>query len=356
MPPRTAALTAGALAQNRLLADGSNWIAFKLRVRGLLASVWRTIDRDAATKVENAASASAAASSTGGDKKKIQSTAETAADAAADSEYACGMLAQLLPDEMLLMVQAEMDSQDAAAVWKKLTAHFERKTTASRTRTRKQLHSVRMQFGEQFDFYKARVMSLAMQLKGMGETVTESEIVFALMNGLPSYYAAARDSLEMQNDLTVDVVSDKLRDVMERREMQRDEEEEQANFAGGRGGYGGRGGGRGAGRGGLNRGGRGGLKSYDGRTAAGDYKNGNKQQMRDDEPMDEGQHRCALCRARGHWERFCPHRRGDGYSCYRCGMSDHQLRDCKTDLQKAPKEEANFIGGAYEYDDEDCMY
>ena len=176
-----------------------------------------------------------------------------------------------------------------------------------------------------------------------------------LMKGLPNYYAAARDALQMQDALTVDSVSDKLRDVIERKEMERDEVEERVNFAGGS--HGSRGGRGGGGR--FHRGGQGGNGHTDGRTAAGDYKNNNNmQQERDNQPMDETQHRCALCRAYGHWERFCPHRRGDGRSCFRCGSADHQMRDCKADMKKLKEKEdhAKFASGEYEYDEEDAAY
>ena len=328
------------LKQNILLADGSNWIAFKLRVRGLLSAVWHAVDPPAAA-------------ATGSAQTKDKKAASVAtADATDDSVHACATLAQLLPDEMLMMVQQEMESQNAAAVWSKLTAHFERKTTASRAHTRAQLHHIHMKSGEKFDLYKARVMALAMQLQGMGEIVTESELVFVLLQGLPSSYKGVREALEMQDALTVDGVSDKLRDVMERRAFgEAAEEEERALFAGS-----GRGGGRGRG-GYFNRGGRGGNSSGNGRTAAGNYNRGKQTQRNDDEPMDEEQHRCALCRARGHWERFCPHRRGSGNTCYRCGDSSHQMRDCKADLSKVAKNEST--AAAYrvldddEYDEQD---
>ena len=299
MPPRTSAFAgASALKNCQLKEDGSNWVAFKLRARGLLATVWHVIEPIAI-----------AARGSGEEKKKAASAAaaeEAAADAAEKSEYACGIIAQLLPDDMLLVVQQEMEQQDAAAVWRKLVAHFERKTTASKARIRSQLHNTTMLSGEMFDFYKSRVLLLAMQLKGMGDPVSEEELVHVLMKGLPNYYAAARDALQMQDALTVESVSDKLRDVIERKEMERDEVEERVNFAGGSRG------GRGGGGGKFHRGGQGGNGNTDGRTAASDYMKNNSNNMyqeRDNQPMEETQHRCALCRACGHWERFCPHRR-----------------------------------------------
>jgi len=341
------ALSASVLSQNRLIANGSNWIAFKLRMRGVLSSCWYVIEPTAAPagsaklkEKKSAAAASAAAADPAAD--------DTAAD---DSAFACATLAQVLPDEMLLMVQKEMIEQNAAAVWSKLTAHFERKTTASRAHTRAQLHHIRMLHGEKFDLYKARAMALSMQLQGMGEIVTESELVFVLLQGLPNSYKGVREALEMQDALTVEGVSDKLRDVMERRAFGEEAEEEERTMFAGSSGRGGRGGSRG----GYGRGGRGGFSSGNSRTAAGDYNRGANTHKNDDEPMDEQQHRCALCRARGHWERFCPHRRGNGNTCYRCGASDHQMRDCKTDLTTLKKtEDGSAKAAAFRaLDDED---
>jgi hypothetical protein len=221
MPPRISTFAAGASALKncQLKKDGSNWVTFKLRVRGLLATVWHVIKP--------------MAGGSGGQKKEAAAATEAAAGAAEQSQDACNILAQLLPNDTLLMVQQEMEQQDAAAVWRKLVAHFERKTTASKARIRSQLHNTTMLSGEKFDFYKSRVLLLAMQLKGMGEPVSEGELVHVLMKGLPDYYAAARDALQMQDALTVESVSEKLRDVIERKEMERDEVEERVNFAGG---------------------------------------------------------------------------------------------------------------------------
>ncbi len=47
----------------------------------------------------------------------------------------------------------------------------------------------------------------------MSESVTDSELVFVLLQGLPGSYKGIREALEMQDALTVDGVSDKLRDV-----------------------------------------------------------------------------------------------------------------------------------------------
>ena len=49
MPPRIPAFAgASALKNCQLKEDGSNWVAFKLRARGLLATVWHVIEPTAA--------------------------------------------------------------------------------------------------------------------------------------------------------------------------------------------------------------------------------------------------------------------------------------------------------------------
>jgi len=183
-------------------------------------------------------------------------------------------------------------------VWRKLTAHFERKTTASRAHTRSQLHRVRMKSDEAYDLYRARVMALAMQLRGMGEEVSESELVYVLLQGLPSSYKGVQEALEVQDHLSLDSISDKLRDIQERRNLGDAAEEEHAAMYAAPGGQ----------RGGAGGGGRGGYRG--GRTTTGHAhnhsSNRNTRGKYDETPQDEMQHRCNLCRAHGHWERFCP--------------------------------------------------
>lgn len=230
---------------------------------------------------------------------------------------------QVLSDTQLHMVMPPMVAvNDAAGVWRVLLRHYERKTTASKAHTRSMLHKTKMRSGEEFDVYRARIMQLAAALQNMGEQVSEGELIYVLLEGLPADYGGVRQALEVQNDITVDELSDHLRDHQEKRKYgQEKEEEEQVIAMLRRTGGGGRGKRAGGGGGG-------------GREASGD--------------RDESSHRCRLCRKNGHMEWHCELRRGKGGACFRCGKEGHQLRDCDVDmvnvLMDAEKEEDHFYG------------
>ena len=73
MPPRISTFAgASALKNCQLREDGSNWIAFKLRVRGLLATVWNVIEP-------------MAAAGGSGEQKKEKEAAAAPAEAAASA-------------------------------------------------------------------------------------------------------------------------------------------------------------------------------------------------------------------------------------------------------------------------------
>lgn len=196
-------------AQLRLNPDGSNWSTWKMRIRGVMAAWW-----DAVEPLQDAGGAAAAAdgsSGGGGGDAKAKAKAKVEADPAAAAEYArhssraYGVFMQVLSDTQLHMVMPPMVAvNDAAGVWSVLLRHYERKTTASKAHTRSMLHKTKMRGDEEFDVYKARIMQLAAALKNMGEQVSDGELIYVLLEGLPADYSGVRQALEVQNELTVD--------------------------------------------------------------------------------------------------------------------------------------------------------
>lgn len=197
------------------------------------------------------------------------------------------------------------------------------------------LHKTRMGDGEEFDMFKARVMQLAARLKTMGEAVSDGELIHVILQGLPSSFAGVRQALEVADDLTLEGMSNHLRDSQEKKKyMGRTSEEEDVACYGsaGRSARGGSGGGGGGRFGGGGRGGGGGRREIH-RDVVDEEDGGGS---------DESNYRCRLCRKVGHWEQYCEKRRGGADACYRCGKSGHQMRHCKEQKVQQQDEAASF--------------
>ena len=313
-------------AQLRLNPDGSNWSTWKMRIRGVMAAWW-----DAVEPLLAAGGAAAAADgSSGGDSgdAKAKAKAKVEADPAAAAEYArhssraYGVFMQTLSDTQLHMAMPPMVAvNDAAGVWSVLLRHYERKTTASKAHTRSMLHKTKMRGDEEFDVYKARIMQLAAALKNMGEQVSDGELIYVLLEGLPADYSGVRQALEVQNELTVDQLSDHLRDHQEKKRYEGEREEEVIAMVRRSAGGGGARGGAGRGRG-------------DGGCSDASSNSGDR---------DESMHQCRLCGKKGHMEWHCEKRRGGGRACFRCGREGHQMRDCRGRIDEVVEEHAGIV-------------
>ena len=181
--------------------DGRNFPVWKMRTRAVLQSVdqWDAVDPDG--KVGTTSSSKKGASEEEELKRK--------------KAYSTLLLA--LDDAHLQMVM-QVEEGDARGVWKELCDHYERTTMASKAHTRGMLHRSRMDTanGESFDMYRSRVMELVSRLRGMKEMVSEGEIIYVLLEGLPKTYGAAKQALELNDDLRLDDLVKKLRDVEEK--------------------------------------------------------------------------------------------------------------------------------------------
>lgn len=217
-----------------------------------------------------------------------------------------------LDDIRLEMIMA-IEEGDAIGVWTVLTKHFERQTTASRAHTRSMLHKTKMDANEDFDIYHSRVMQLCIKLKAMNETISEGELIYVLLEGLPESYNQLKQSLVVQDAITVEKICEHVRDHQERiAHTVKIEEIETANYV---------------------RGGRGGEQTRDGRNGIHNARMNNNS--------------CHICSAADHWASSCPRRKGTGRDCYWCGRADHEARDCRR--PKGRQEESMYAdGGAHE--------
>ena len=305
------------------LETAAQWPLWKARARGVLSEVWDVIDvkKDAAA----AAAAADGSSSSSSSKAPVEPTVKTESEASKlKSMRAYSFFMQVLGDEPLaLVIPPLVPEDDAAGVWSALVAHYERKTTASKAHTRGMLHKIHMSEGEDYDTFKARAMQLSARLKSMGETVSEGELIHVILQGLPRSFDGVRAALDVMDDLTLEGISNHLRDYQEKKKYMgrtREEDEVACYGAAGAARRSARGGGGARGRFG---GGRGGGRGA--RRGAADEED----EEDEDDGNDESTYRCRLCRKVGHWEQYCERRRGDGDACYRCGKSGHQMRRCR---------------------------
>ena len=255
--------------------DGRNFAMWKLRMRAHLQSLdlWDVVEREADAMAASSKTAKAAESD----------------EARRRKAYSTLILA--LNDTHLQMVM-QVAEGDAHGVWTELVEHFERSTMASKAHTRGMLHKTRMQRGEAFDVYRARIMELVSRLRAMQEVVSEGELIYVLLEGLPESYAQVKQSLEVNDSMAMPDIVKHLRDFEERSRYKleghklEEEQEERAHYA------------------------RSECKGCRCSSSA---------------PPPS---RCILCKQTGHWADTCKYKKGGPGDCHRCGSGDHLMGDC----------------------------
>lgn len=302
--------------------NGKNWSTYKLKIRAVMRQydLIRVIDRADDTEESDSES------STSKTSKKAKKTNDDDDDEEDQKkrDKAYGILITSLDDSRAHLVM-HISEGDAAGVWRTLCSHYERKSTASKAHTRKLLHNEKMNENEEFDLYKSRIMELKLRLVSMGEPVTDGEMIYVVLEGLPNSYSALKQSLEVQDDYPFEKICGHIRDHQEKEGYKgaRMEMDQEVNFAhmkingrGGRNGNGNYNGNYGNGNVpvGMDR------PRWNGRLGG----NGNDVAEFD----DRSNWPCRLCRKVGHEPRDCPQRKGRGYECFKCGRGNHHMREC----------------------------
>lgn len=146
----------------------------------------------------------------------------------AKSKRAHSFLINCLSDaQTQLMINVTMG--DAHGVWKILLAQYERKSTASKHLTRTKLMHSKMERGEKFDVFLARVQEVSLRLAQMGSPVSEEDMIYVVLEGLTPMYDTLVETMRMSPDLVLEEVTERCRDFQERRANAK---EEAAHFAG----------------------------------------------------------------------------------------------------------------------------
>jgi hypothetical protein len=273
---------------------------WKARVRAWLSAETPSLlyvleDPDGATEGGAAAAAPTAASvvaaSGGGKKKRGDQQLER------DKLKVYNALISSLDDAHVGMIVTEVSEGDALGAWRILLRKYERNTAASRNQLRRELHSLKMNDAESVDVYKARALHLAARLRSMKEGVSDGELLYCLMEGLPSAYAMVRQALEVQDVVDLEEACVHLREVEDK------------------------------------------LRRERGGAAAGNKAAGS---TADDGALVNGvsaerwprrtRPKCLVCGRSGHWAPQCRLRCHEG--CFRCGGS-HVVRDCEEDYARS---------------------
>jgi hypothetical protein len=213
------------------------------------------------------------------------------------------------------MIVTEVNEGDALGAWNILLRKYERNTAASRNQLRRELHTLRLGTTESVDEYKARAMHIAARLRATKEVVSDGEVQYCLLEGLPAAYDVVRQALEVQDIVDLETTCIHLREVEDKLSRRsRDDEAERTNKRGPRATAAAVGAGFGPG----------GEELIQMMRAAAGYEawpRGESAGGRGSEP----QRRCLVCNGRSHSAWTCTRRQKRG--CFRCG-GRHSVRDC----------------------------
>jgi len=180
-------------------------------------------DSGSTSAKKNSSSVSAAKKAAAAAAKEAAKVAEAQATLVKKSRKAYSLLFNCLGVEQQMMVQ-HVTRGDAHTMWKQIIERYQRKTTASKMHTRAKLHAIKMERGEKFDSYLARLKEIQHRLAQMQAPVGEDEMLMVLMRGLQPAYDLLVATLRVKEDLTLDQVADYCRDAEEQRAMAREEE------------------------------------------------------------------------------------------------------------------------------------
>src|SRR4051812_8187050 len=189
--------------------DGKNFGIWKMKVRAYfeMTGLWCVLEKR--TIPESMDNGSRAISK---DEKEMKEK----------SMKAYTYLILSLPNEQMQLVM-HVGNGDAYGVWSALVNHFERKSLANKAHVRELLLSSRMMENESIDLFKARVMTLVQKLKEMGEEVSESEILFVILRGLPNSYESLVQTIRVATVSSVDQATNHIKDYQEMLSIRKDD-------------------------------------------------------------------------------------------------------------------------------------
>lgn len=181
----------------KLLADGSNWIYFKIRF------TWYADERELAEHLEPSALAPPA---------PVDASGQPSTDATLLEEHRKSLkrwqsgeaklkqgFAEVLPNEIFLKI---MSKTSAREIWATVCGEFERKTRTVILDLRRQLQSEKYKDGTDIRAHFAKITSIRESLAAMGVTLTEDDLSAVITTSLPVSFDPFISSLTAAEDVT----------------------------------------------------------------------------------------------------------------------------------------------------------
>jgi hypothetical protein len=150
-----------------------------------------------------------------------------------DRQRVYNAIISALDDTHVGMIVTEVNEGDALGAWNILLRKYERNTAASRNQLRRELHTLRLGTSECVDEYKARALHIAARLRATKEVVSDGEVQYCLLEGLPAGYDVVRQALEVQDIVDLETTCIHLREVEDKLSRRsRDDEAERTDMRG----------------------------------------------------------------------------------------------------------------------------
>ena len=230
-------------------------------------------------------------------------------------------------------IVASLPEGDLLTLWSDLEKRHRSNSLQSKIHIRKVMHSIKMNKEEPFDLYKAKLLQCKERLVLMGETVSDTELLYILLQGLPHGYELVQKTLELsmndQNQITFELACNKIREQQEREGIMNAERNSNRNNN-------------------YNR-----SNIQETNFVAAAYEKGrrnnssssNDSSSNSNPGSNSSSGKCRVCLRRvDHssrpWE--CPARRGEGNACFICGDNRHQMKNCPDDKSKKGMERGMY--------------
>lgn len=92
--------------------------------------------------------------------------------------------------------------ETAYDIWYALQSHYERETVANKHAVRQMLYNLKMGKGDDVNILISKITQYSSLLKGMKDTVSEGDMLYALFTGLSGEYNALTSTLKVNDKLT----------------------------------------------------------------------------------------------------------------------------------------------------------